>query len=52
MRSSGRNANLKEKRIIAAAKLNPDNWWVIKNIGGRVQIRHKSTNSERELKCS
>ena len=52
MRSSGRNANLKEKIIITAKKLNHNNWRVIKHTDSVMLIKHKTTNSERELKVS
>lgn len=50
MRSSGRNTNLKEKRIIAAEKLNPNNWRVVKHTSSILLIRHKTTNTVREFK--
>lgn len=52
MRSSGRNATLKEKRIIAAERLEPNNWYVVKHTSSILLIRHKTTKTKRELKVS
>lgn len=52
MRSSGRNANLKEKRIIAAKRLNPKNWSVIKHTNNILLIKHKTSKTVRQLQAS
>ncbi len=52
MRSSGRNANLKEKIIISNAKLNPDNWGVIKHTNDELIIKNKNTKAKIKLRLN
>jgi len=52
MKSSGRKAKLKEKLIISDAKLNPNNWNVVKHTNEHLIIKHKKSNNQREIKLS
>lgn len=49
MKSHGRRATLKEKKIIASNNLNPDNWHVVKHIKDSIHIINKKTHCKMEL---
>ncbi|WP_420795395.1 DUF6906 family protein [Desulfofalx alkaliphila] len=46
----GKKPNLRQKRLIARARLNPNNWLVTKNPVGELYIQHRHTGSERVIK--
>jgi len=41
----GTNPTRKQKLAIAAMRLNPDNWLVIKALAGELHIVHRSTRT-------
>lgn len=45
----GKNPNLRQKKIIKKARLNVDNWLVVKNPPGTLVIKNRITGNEREL---
>ncbi len=46
----GKKPTKKQKLAIAAARLNPDNWLVIKNLPGELHLQHRFTGRVRVLK--
>ena len=43
----GKKPTLKQKRAIAAVRLNPDNWLVEKNPPGELHLVHRFTGTKR-----
>lgn len=45
----GKKPTRKQKLIIAAARLNPDNWLVTKNLPGKLHLEHRETGRARVI---
>jgi len=48
----GKNPTRKQKALMARAKLNPDNWLVVKNLPDSLHLEHRITGRARVLKAS
>jgi len=46
----GKKPTKKQKLAIAAAKLNPNNWLITKNLPGELHLQHRFTGRPRVLK--
>ncbi|GIO13564.1 hypothetical protein J19TS2_31190 [Cohnella xylanilytica] len=45
----GQRPTLRQKQIIEAARLQPENWLVLKNPPGQLVLQHKHTGKERVI---
>lgn len=45
----GKRPTLKQKRAIAAYKLNPDNWLVAKALPGELHLVHRLTGTKKVI---
>lgn len=50
MRKSGKNPTRRQKEIIAAKRLNPQNWLVQKNPPGELHIIHRLSGNAKIIK--
>ncbi|NLL20006.1 MAG: hypothetical protein GX262_13480 [Clostridia bacterium] len=50
MRKSGKNPTRRQKEIIAAKRLNPQNWLVMKAPPGELHIVHRHTSATRVIR--
>lgn len=45
----GRNLTLKQKEILQIAGLNPDNWFLIKNLPNKLVLLHRKRRTLSEI---
>lgn len=45
----GKNLTRNQKKAVAAAGLNPDNWLVVKNLENRLIVMHRQSGKTRTI---
>jgi hypothetical protein len=45
----GKRPTRKQKLVLKAARLNPENWLVTKNLQGELHLVHRESGKERKL---
>ncbi|ACV64879.1 hypothetical protein Dtox_4212 [Desulfofarcimen acetoxidans DSM 771] len=48
----GKRPTRRQKELMSRAKLNPDNWLVVKNLLDCLHLKHRTTGKKRVLKAS
>jgi hypothetical protein len=48
----GKRPTLNQKKLIEAARLNPDNWLIVKNLPDQLHIVHRDTGNERVIEVA